>query len=960
MSTRESRKALPGKRLITAVGAVFLSFTGTALAATVSNDGLWTDVKESAINASAVRHIVPKSHRPVALDKALMVQLLGQAPLEFSDAARTGPTMITLPMPNGTFARFRVEESPVMARRLAAMHPEIKTYRGQGLDDPTATTRFDLTPSGFHAIVLSTQGTVIVEPVAQGRAGQYVSYDLRDAPKSEGSFGCLRSDAPKSLAEPQSQPMLFSGSAPLATTGTKLRTYRLALAATAEYTQTYGGGTVDGALSAMTTTINAVNAIYERDLTIRLVLVDNETSIIFTNPATDGYTSDNATTLLTQNQTVLDQRIGAANYDIGFVFDGHVYAYKPGFFLFEGKGQFQSVCANGQKGKGVLILRSIGPSTISAIYGAAHEMGHQFGALHTFNGTTEDCGPSRFAENAYEPGSGSTIMGYRGATQPNGNYVPICSFEDLHSTDTYFHAATIEQIFNYTTFSTGSSCPVVTDTGNNPPAVEAGPDYTIPANTPFTLTATASDPEADALTYCWEEYDLGAAGPPHTDNGNRPVFRSFAPVPGPARTLPQLSDILSGTTTFGESLPVTTRTMTFRVTVRDNHSGGGGVNTAAMRVNVRSDSGPFAVTQPASTTWTAGSNQTVTWNVANTSGTPINCENVRVLLSVDGGNSFPYILASSTPNSGSATISVPNTPTQTARVKVEAIGNIFFDISEASFKITSTTDAPGAVANVSTRLPVGTGENVLIEGFIVQGPAGSTKKIIVRALGPALAAFGITDALANPTLDIFDASTTKIASNNDWKTTQSGGLITGDQTAEITASQVAPSNDLESAIIADLAPGSYTALVRGDGNTVGTALVDAYDLSPASPARLANIATRGLVQPNDKLMIAGLTIQDGSVQAVVRAVGPSLQTFGITNALPDTTLQVRDQNGAIVGENDDWKTAQRTELESSGLQPSNDLEAALILTLPSGQYTAQVRGKPEATGIGAVEVYFLQ
>jgi hypothetical protein len=350
----------------------------------------------------------------------------------------------------------------------------------------------------------------------------------------------------------------------------------------------------------------------------------------------------------------------------------------------------------------------------------------------------------------------------------------------------------------------------------------------------------------------------------------------------------------------------------------------------------------------------------VTWNVANTSGTPINCENVRVLLSVDGGNSFPYVLSSGTPNSGSVTISVPNTPTQTGRVKVEAIGNIFFDISDATFTISSTTGTPGAVANVSTRLPVGTGENVLIEGFIVQGPAGSTKKIIVRAIGPALAAFGITDALANPTLDIFEASATKIASNNDWKTTQSGGLITGDQTAEITASTVAPTNDLESAIIADLAPGSYTAVVRGDGNTVGTALVDAYDLSPASPARLANIATRGLVQPSDKLMIAGLTIQSGSVQAVVRAVGPSLQTFGITNALPDTTLQVRDQNGAIVGENDDWKTAQRTELETSGLQPSNDLEAALILTLPSGQYTAQVRGKPEATGIGAVEIYFLQ
>jgi len=393
----------------------------------------------------------------------------------------------------------------------------------------------------------------------------------------------------------------------------------------------------------------------------------------------------------------LDQRIGAANYDIGFVLDGHVYAFKPGFFLFQGAGQFQSVCVNGQKGKGVSILRSIQPSTISAIWEVAHEFGHMFGAEHTFNGTTDDCAsPSgRFPHNAYETGSGSTIMGFRGGTAPNGTYLPLCTFEDLRSTDTYFHAASIEQIVNYTTIGNGSSCPALAPTGNTPPTVEAGPDFTIPSQTPFTLTATASDPDADALTYCWEEYDLGTAGPPHTDDGSRPIFRSFAPVTSPARTFPQLSDILSGVPTFGESLPITTRTMTFRATVRDNHAGGGGVNTDAMRVNVRQDSGPFVVTNPGSATmWTAGSNQTVTWNVANTASAPINCANVRLLLSVDGGSSFPFILASSTPNAGAATVSIPNTPTSTARIKVEAVGNIFFNISLPNFTITPNLTAP--------------------------------------------------------------------------------------------------------------------------------------------------------------------------------------------------------------------------------------------------------------------------
>jgi hypothetical protein len=267
---------------------------------------------------------------------------------------------------------------------------------------------------------------------------------------------------------------------------------------------------------------------------------------------------------------------------------------------------------------------------------------------------------------------------------------------------------------------------------------------------------------------------------------------------------------------------------------------------------------------------------------------------------------------------------------------------------------------PPMAVNVSTRLGVGTDENVLIEGFIVQGPAGSTKKIMVRAIGPSLAQFGIADALANPTLEIHDQNNATVATNNDWKTTQLGGLITGDQFAEINASGLAPGNDLESAIIANLAPGSYTAIVRGAGNTVGTGVVDAFDLDAGSAARLANIATRGLIQPGDKLMIAGFIVQNGSIKTVVRAIGPSLSAFGIANALPDTTLQLRDQQGAIVIENDDWKTSQQQELESTGLQPTNDLEAAVVATIPPGQYTAQVRGKGDASGVGVVQVYFLQ
>jgi hypothetical protein len=289
-----------------------------------------------------------------------------------------------------------------------------------------------------------------------------------------------------------------------------------------------------------------------------------------------------------------------------------------------------------------------------------------------------------------------------------------------------------------------------------------------------------------------------------------------------------------------------------------------------------------------------------------------------------------------------------------------------FEVQMAAPTPTPTpTATPGLVANVSTRLPVGTGDNVLIEGFIVQGPAGSTKKIIVRAIGPSLVPFGVTDALGNPTLEIHDANKVMIATNNDWRTTQVGGIVTGDQSAEISASGLAPSNDLESAIIANLAPGSYTAVVQGFGNTVGTGVVDAFDVSAASLARVANFATRGLIQPGDKLMIAGFIVQNGPVRAVVCAIGPSLTAFGVPNALADTTLQITNQNGAVIAENDNWKTrpdgsSQQAELESTGLQPTDDLEAAVLINLQPGQYSALVRGKPEGTGIGVVQVYFLQ
>ncbi|MFL6210213.1 MAG: reprolysin-like metallopeptidase [Pyrinomonadaceae bacterium] len=637
-----------------------------------ATDHIWQEIAPAALTKLAQRQSLPRAYRALRLDRAGLTELLRQAPLEFSEAARKTETIIALPLPDSSFGRFRTVESPIMEPALAAHYPQIKTYRGQGLDDPTAAARFDWTPAGLHAIILSARGTFYIEPYTQGDDSTYLVYAHRDLPDETGALACMVTEAEQAQALKRTSASTQLPT-PLINSGATLRTYRLAVAATAEYTQTYGGGTVDGALAAITTTINLVDAIYERDVGLRLVLVANETSIIFTDTATDGYTSDNVGTLINENPNRLNAIIGAGNYDIGHVFDGRL---NGGGFSFQGLTDIGVVCAT-IKGRGATILRSVQPSNIIAYYIVAHEMGHQFGATHTFNANVGDCGFQRASATAYEPGTGSTIMGYRFN----------CGGEDLRSLDTYFHNASLEQIINYTTNGNGGSCAVPTATGNNPPSVSTVQSYTVPANTPFTLTAFGSDPDGDALTYTWEEFDLGPAAPPDTDDGARPIFRSFAPTTNPARTFPRLSDILTNVQTFGETLPTTTRTMNFRVTARDNHAGGGGINSAAAQVNVRADSGPFNVTAPASNvSWPGNSLQTITWNVANTASAPISCANVQIMFSTDGGNNFPYVI-SSTPNDGSEVVVVPNAPTNAARIKVAAVGNVFFDISDVNFTI---------------------------------------------------------------------------------------------------------------------------------------------------------------------------------------------------------------------------------------------------------------------------------
>lgn len=632
---------------------------------------LWKSVsaQEVAGREKLARDSNPQTFKLFELNLGALKTTLAAAPSRLS--GQTSDVIVSFPNPQGELEKYRIYEASVMHPELAARHPEIQSYVGKGIDDPTATIRFSVTLFGLHTMTLSGKhGTTYIDPYTKDLKN-YIVYSRSELTTSK-TFQCNVIDEPGNATPEVPAELLRSNTSVFIT-------YRLAMSCTIEYAAFHvnaagmGGGTLAqkkaAVLAAMNVTMTRINGVYERDLAVTMTLIPNNEDIIFIT--SDNYDNDNTNNaLLDQSQTTIDAVIGTANYDIG-----HTVSTGGG-----GVAQRPSVCNPTGKARGITGL----PSPVGDAYDidfVAHEMGHQFGGSHTFNSDQGNCAPpNRMTSSSFEPGSGTTIMGYAG----------ICAPHDvqLHS-DAYFHARSLIEI--QAVLNGSGSCGATVPNGNTPPVVNAGSDYTIPYGTAFALTGTATDVDATALTYCWEQYNATVSvQPPVVTNTTGPNFRSYEPSANPKRYFPKFSDVLANNLApTWEVIPNVARSMSFSLVVRDNGGPlGGQTERSTMQVTF-ANTGPFKVTSQTTNTeyWLQNTTHNVTWDVAGTTANGINTALVNIRLSIDGGVTFPYLLAENTANDGTETVTAPDAVSTHCRIMVEAVGNVFYALNSREFPI---------------------------------------------------------------------------------------------------------------------------------------------------------------------------------------------------------------------------------------------------------------------------------
>jgi len=577
-------------------------------------------------------------------------------------------TILGFPNADGSIENYRVLEASVMHPDLQERYPEIRSYKGQSITNPANIIRFSISPRGLSSVKLSPSGVEYIEPYALN-SNVHAVYRLKDV--TYESFVCeteaLEFDTNRFSEDTEVQRNSDDG---------QLREFILAMACTEEYANFHinqaGAGMATDAekiavvLAEMNDVMTRVNAVYENELSLTMTLVSTNDDLIFLS--SPFFSNNNLSMLINESQTVIDSNVGVV-YDIG-----HTVCTGPG-----GLAQLFSPCT-ANKARGVTGTGS--PSGVQFEGILMHEMGHQYGSPHTFNGNAGACNGNRTEQTAYEPGSGTTIMGYAG----------ICGSQNIQTErDLYFHQISLQFMWDNITIG-NSTCASQTPNGNSPSTAEAGASYNIPIRTPYKLTGTSTDADGTGThTYCWEQYDLGPAGIPSETTLQGPLVRSFPPSDSPTRYIPRLEDVVSngGLSTEWEKLSLLPRDINFRFTVRDNDPAGGQNSVDFMTVSVISSGGFFRVTSQntGGIIYDGNSTQTVTWDVAGTTDSPINASNVNILLSTDGGVTFDTVLAANTPNDGSQDVQMPNVDSPNCRIIVEAVGNIFYNINLSEFEI---------------------------------------------------------------------------------------------------------------------------------------------------------------------------------------------------------------------------------------------------------------------------------
>lgn len=568
-------------------------------------------------------------------------------------------TVLTVPLPDGTTVQFDVHPNALLPDALAQRYPSIHTYSGTAIDHVTDTGRFDVTMQGFHGMFTHKGRTFYIDPLQDGFS--YAVYEQQDAWRRQDVDQVI-----DFFGADRDRVVLVDGNL--------RKRYTIAISATGEYTQ-YHGGTKVAALSAIASLLNRINGVYRRDVGVEFQLAADTDKVIFTDPATDPFT--NSTQDLDTNQTQQALLLNPT-FDLG-----HLLATSGG-----GVATQKSLCNQLSRSRGMTGGSQPTGDAFFIDY-VAHELGHQLGAEHSFNGMADSCATGRKASSAWEPGSGSTIMAYAG----------ICGEENLQiNSDPFFHSKSIEQM--RTLMASLPSCGTNLALANNAPVVNAGVDRVIPANTPFTLDGSALDLDGNPLSYTWEELDLGNASyslVTMVDDGSRPLFRFVSPTQDPHRTLPAMSSLISGVLAKGEVWPATNRTFQFRLTVRD---GQGAVSSDEMVVQVVNTGAAFTITTPQVGAMVAGSTQLVTWNVAGTNQPPINCPSVDLALTQNSGTTWAT-LASGLANNGSASVKLPASLTRTARLKLACSNNIFFSINGIKGDASDTTQSAAIITNNS-------------------------------------------------------------------------------------------------------------------------------------------------------------------------------------------------------------------------------------------------------------------